>query len=199
MMRNNYIVKRYVWINTDWSDYLKLFEHDINNDYLWCLLLLLLIILIIAENQKKQKRSLPFSKQMILTQRYVRNIITLHYKIFGKLPVAMIVSYEKFCLFYRHVLLCQKRKNKPCNHTEYVNYQRQDNPPYFSAAYINANKSWPWSCFQCSINLGSDYKANNKHPAMVCENAAKHEHDCMCAMCIHCYNKMQSNEAKPSR
>ena len=31
---------------------------------------------------------------------------------------------------------------------------------------------------------------------MVCENAAKHDHVCMCAMCIHCYNKMQSNEAK---
>ena len=30
---------------------------------------------------------------------------------------------------------------------------------------------------------------------MVCENAAKHDHICMCAMCIHCYNKMQSNEA----
>ena len=29
---------------------------------------------------------------------------------------------------------------------------------------------------------------------MVCENAAKHDHVCMCAMCIHCYNKMQSNE-----
>ena len=29
---------------------------------------------------------------------------------------------------------------------------------------------------------------------MMCENAAKHDHECMCAMCIHCYNKMQSNE-----
>ena len=34
---------------------------------------------------------------------------------------------------------------------------------------------------------------------MICENAAKHIHECMCAMCIHCYNKMQSNEEYPSR
>ena len=64
--------------------------------------------------------------------------------------------------------------------------------------YINANKSWPRSCFQCSIDFGSEYKVNNKHPVMICENAAKHDHVCMCAMCIHCYNKMQSNEAQPS-
>ena len=54
MMRKDEIMKRYVWMNTDWSDFLKLYEHDINNDYLWHLLLLLLIRLIIAENQKKQ-------------------------------------------------------------------------------------------------------------------------------------------------
>ena len=93
----------------------------------------------------------------------------------------------------------QKRKDKPCNHTESVNFQRQYNPSYFSAAYINANKSWPWSCFQCSINCGSDYKVNNKHPVMVCENAAKHDLVCMCAKCIRCYNKMQRNVAKPSQ
>ena len=37
-------MKRYILINTDWSDCLKLFEHDINNDYLWRMLLLLLIM-----------------------------------------------------------------------------------------------------------------------------------------------------------
>ena len=27
---------------------------------------------------------------------------------------------------------------------------------------------------------------------MVCENAAKHDHVCMCVMCIHCYNKCKA-------
>ena len=53
--------------------------------------------------------------------------------------------------------------------------------------------------YSVALKLGSDYKVNNKHPVMVCENAAKHDHVCMCAMCIHCYNKMQSNEAQPTR
>ena len=97
------------------------------------------------------------------------------------------------------MVVAEKRKDKPCNQAEAWNILRQDNPSYFSATYINANKSWPWSCFQCSIEFGSDYKVNNKHPVMVCENAAKHDHECMCAMCIHCYNKMQSNEEQPSR
>ena len=93
----------------------------------------------------------------------------------------------------------EKRNDKPCNHAESVNFQRQDNPSYFSASYIHANERWPRSCFHCSINFGSDYKVNNKHPVMVCDNAAKHDHVCMCAMCIHCYNKMQSSEENPSR
>ena len=97
------------------------------------------------------------------------------------------------------VVVAEKRKDKPCNHVESVNFLSQDNPSYFSTTYINANKSLPQSCFHCSITFGSDYKVNNKHPVMVCENAAKHDHVCMCAMCIHCYNKMQSNEAQPSQ
>ena len=60
-------------------------------------------------------------------------------------------------------------------------------------------RSWPRSCFQYSIEFGSDYNVNNKHPVMVCENAPKHDHVCMCAMCIYCYNKMQGNKAQPSR
>ena len=70
----------------------------------------------------------------------------------------------------------EKRNDKPCNHAESVNFQRQDNPSYFSASCIHANERWPRSCFHCSINFGSDYKVNNKHPVMVCENAAKHDH-----------------------
>ena len=97
------------------------------------------------------------------------------------------------------VVVAEKRKDKPCNHAESVNFLCQDNPSYFSTTYVNVNKSWPQSCFHCSIYFGSDYKVNNKHPVMVCENAAKHDHVCMCAMCIHCYNKKQSNEAQPSR
>ena len=115
------------------------------------------------------------------------------------LTVGMIVSYDKFGCFYIDMHCCgRKRKDKPCNHAGSVNFLRQDNLSYFLATYINANKSWPWSCFQCSIEFGSDYKVNNKHPVMVCENAAKHDHVCMCVMCIHCYNKMQSNEEQPS-
>ena len=107
----------------------------------------------------------------------------------------MIVPYDKFGCFSKDMCGCgRERKDKPCNHAESVNFLRQNNPSYFSTTYINANKSWPWSCFQCCIDFGSDYK----HPVMVCENAAKHAHVCMCAMCIHCYNKMQSNEAQPS-
>ena len=75
-----------------------------------------------------------------------------------------------------------------------MNFVSQDNPSYFTTLYINGNKRWPRFWFQCSIEFGSDYKVNNKRPDMVCENAAKHDHVCMCAMCIHCYNKMQSNE-----
>ena len=30
-------------MNRDWSDNLKLYEHDINNHYFWCSLLLLFI------------------------------------------------------------------------------------------------------------------------------------------------------------
>ena len=78
-------------------------------------------------------------------------------------------------------------------------FPMSDNPSYFTTTYINGNKSWPRSCFQCSIEFGSGYKVNIKHPVMICENAAKHDHECMCAMCIHCYNKMQSNEEYPSR
>ena len=59
--------------------------------------------------------------------------------------------------------MAEKRKDKPCNHAESVNFQRQDNPSYFSATYINANKSWPWLCFEYSINFGSEYNVNNKH------------------------------------
>ena len=97
------------------------------------------------------------------------------------------------------VVVAEKRKDKPCNHTESMNFLYQDNPSYFTTTFINANKSWPQSCFQCSIEFGSDYKVNNKHPVMVCENAAKHDHVCMCAMCIHCYNKIQSNQEQPPR
>ena len=95
--------------------------------------------------------------------------------------------------------MVEKRKDKPCNHEESINFLCQDNPSYFTTTYINGNKSWPRSCFHCSIEFGSGYKVNNKHPVMMCENAAKHDHECMCAMCIHCYNKMQSNEEYPSR
>ena len=115
------------------------------------------------------------------------------------LTVANIVSYDIFGCFY--IDMCgfgRKKKDKPSNHAESMNFLCQDNPSYFTTTYINANKSWPRSCFQCSIEFGSDYKVNNKHPVMVCENAAKHDHVCMCAMCIHCYNKMQSNEKQPS-
>ena len=35
--------------------------------------------------------------------------------------------------------------------------------------YINGNKTWPRSCFHCSIEFGSGYKVNNKHPVMICE------------------------------
>ena len=93
----------------------------------------------------------------------------------------MIVSDGEFCWFYidMHGYGEKKRKDKPCNHAESVDFQRQDNPSYFSVTYINANKSWPQSCFQYSINFGSDYKVNNKHPVMVCENAAKNDHVCM--------------------
>ena len=107
---------------------------------------------------------------------------------------------QYFCFFlYRHVVVVEKRKDKPCNHEESINFLCQDNPSYFTTTYINGNKSWPRSCFHCSIEFGSGYKVNNKHPVMMCENAAKHDHECMCAMCIHCYNKMQSNEEYPSR
>ena len=95
--------------------------------------------------------------------------------------------------------MVEKRKDKPCNHVESINFLYQDNPSYFTTTYINGNKSWPRSCFHCSIEFGSGYKVNNKHPVMICENAAKHDHECMCAMCILCYNKMQSNEEYPSR
>ena len=44
--------------------------------------------------------------------------------------------------------------------------------------------------FQSSIDFGSDYKVNNKHPVMVFENAAKHDHVCMCA---HVYSLLQQN------
>ena len=74
-------MKRYVWINKDSSDYIKPNKHDINNDYFWRSLLLLFIRLIIAKKQMKLKRILSFYKQMMLTQRYVRNMITLHYNI----------------------------------------------------------------------------------------------------------------------
>ena len=97
------------------------------------------------------------------------------------------------------VVVEEKRKDKPCNHEKSMNFVCQDNPSYFTTTYISGNKSWPRFCFQCSIEFGSDYKVNNKHPVMVCENAAKHDHLCMCAMCIHFYNKMQSNEEYPSR
>ena len=97
------------------------------------------------------------------------------------LTVAMIVSYDKISCFYIDMGGSgRKRKDKPCNHTESVNFLRQDNPSYFSATYINANKSWPRSCFQCSIDFGSDYKVNNKHPVMVCEKSAKHDHVSYC-------------------
>ena len=68
-------------MSKDWSEYLKLYEHDINNHYFWHPLLLLFIRLIIAKKQKKLKRIWSFYKQMMLTQRYVRNMITLHYNI----------------------------------------------------------------------------------------------------------------------
>ena len=37
-----------------------------------------------------------------------------------------------------------------------MNFLCQDNLSYFTTTYINANKSWPQSCFQCSIEFGSD-------------------------------------------
>ena len=58
-------------INKYWSDYLKLYEHDINNHYFWRSLLLFFIRLIIAKNQKKLKGILPFNEQMMLTLRNV--------------------------------------------------------------------------------------------------------------------------------
>ena len=116
------------------------------------------------------------------------------------LTVAIIVSHDKFGIFYIDMCGCgRKRKDKPCNHAESVNFLCQEILSHFSTTYINATKCWPRSCFHCSIYFGSNDKVNNKHPVMVCENAAKHGHVCMCAMCIHCYNKMQSNEAQPSR
>ena len=63
-----------------------------------------------------------------------------------------------------------------------MNFLCQDNLSYFTTTYINGKKSLPWFCFQCSIEFGKDYKVNNKHPVMVCENAAKHDHVCMCAI-----------------
>ena len=58
-------------MNRDWSDYLKLYEHDINNHYFWHSLLLLFIRLIVAKKQKKLKGIMSFYEQMMLTQRYV--------------------------------------------------------------------------------------------------------------------------------
>ena len=114
--------------------------------------------------------------------------------------VVNMISYSIFVCFYIDMCGCgRKRKDMPCNHEESINFLCQDNPSYFTTTYINGNKSWPRSCFHCSIEFGSGYKVNNKHPVMMCENAAKHEHECMCAMCINCYNKMQSNEEYPSR
>ena len=121
-------------------------------------------------------------------------------RIWSHVIVANIISYDIFVCFYIDMcVVAEKRKDKPCNHAESMNFLCQDNPLYFTTTYINGNKSLPRSCFQCSIEFGSDYKVNNKHPVMVCENAAKHDYVCMCAMCIHCYNKMQSNEEYPSQ
>ena len=118
----------------------------------------------------------------------------------SNVTVANIISYNIFVSLYIDMCGCgRKKKGKPCNHAESMNFLCQDNLSYFTTPYINGNKSWPRSCFQCSIEFGSDYKVNNKHPVVVCENAAKHDHVCMCVICIHCYNKMQSNEEQPSR
>ena len=65
-----------------------------------------------------------------------------------------------------------------------MNFLCQDNPSYFTTTYINGNKSWPRTCFQCSIEFGSGYKVNNKHPVMMCENAAKHDQECICVLCV---------------
>ena len=51
------------------------------------------------------------------------------------------------------VVVAEKRKDKPCNHAESMNFLCQDNLSYFTTTYINGNKSWPRSCFQCSIEL----------------------------------------------
>ena len=65
--------------------------------------------------------------------------------------------------------MVEKRKDKPCNHEESINFLCQDNPSYFTTTYIKGNKSWPRSCFHCSIEFGSGYKVNNKHPVMMFE------------------------------
>ena len=44
------------------------------------------------------------------------------------------------------VVVAEKRKDKPCNHAESMNFLCQDNPSYFTTTYINEIKSWPWSC-----------------------------------------------------
>ena len=53
--------------------------------------------------------------------------------------------------------------------------------------------------FSAALSLEVTTKLTTSILIWICENAAKHDHVCMCAMCIHCYNKMQSNEEQPSR
>ena len=47
----------------------------------------------------------------------------------------------------------EKRNDKPCNHAESVNFQRQDNPSYFSASYIHATKGGHDRVFIAALTL----------------------------------------------
>ena len=77
-------MKRYIWITRDWSGYLKLYGHDINNDYFWCSLLLLFIRLIIAKKQKKLKRILVVLQTNDVNTKVcsIHDTISLQYLIF---------------------------------------------------------------------------------------------------------------------
>ena len=68
--------------------------------------------------------------------------------------VANIISYIIFVCFYIDMCGCgRKRKDKPCNHGESMNFLCQDNPSYFTTTYMNGNKVGHALVFIVVLNL----------------------------------------------
>ena len=116
-----------------------------NMNMLLTMIVFLVICITIDQIDNRNKTAVTKKNVAIVQTNDIREKVCLKHN--NMLLQYLILTYyscnNDCCLqivFLTCVVVSEKRKDNPCNHTESVTFIRQENRSYFSMAYINANQ-----------------------------------------------------------